>query len=121
MGFRGGKRNEMLKGLIQLSMFQLNNPIKYSEVNKNQQNLDFNIENLAGIMGSDFGLWGTGDSQDKKNAEKTERESIQKLEEEKKMLREKKEKNRQRKYQERINEEHEKQVAHQLDLVKAKN
>jgi hypothetical protein len=121
LGFRGGKRNEMLKGLIQLSMFQLNNPIKYSEVNKNQQNLDFNIENLAGIMCSDFGLWGTGDSQDKKNAEKTERESIQKLEEQKKMLREKKEKSRQRKYQERINEEHEKQVAHQLELVKAKN
>jgi predicted nucleotidyltransferase len=118
--FQGGKRNEMLEGLIQLSMFQLNNPNKYLEVNKNQQEMDFKPENMSGVMGSDFGLWGTGDAQDRKNAEKMERELIQKLEEEKKKLGEKKEKIRHRKIQERINEEHEKEVAHQLELVKAK-
>lgn len=49
-----------------------------------------------------------------------EKELVRKLEAEKKKLREKREKVRQRKIQQRVNEEHEKEVGKQLELVKAK-
>jgi hypothetical protein len=101
--FQGSRRNEMLRGLIQLSMFQINNPNKYEGMGKGHQEVDFDPENFGREMDPHFGLFGGSDAQDKKNAGKMEKELVVKLETEKTKLREKKEKIRQRKIQQRIN------------------